>query len=356
MKYFVIAGERSGDQHASKLVAAILKNEHNAKIIGWGGKSLQDIGVKILKDYTEFSVMGFWEVFKQLGRLNTLLNDCKRDLLYHKPDKLILVDFGGFNLRIAKFAYENSIPVFYYIPPKTWAWNGSRNRKLAKYCQSVLCILPFEEPYFRKSGVNAFYVGNPTLEKLSKYQRESEQTHSIGFFPGSRVQEIRKTMPVLNEIARNSKYSFQVAAISALNPELYDSNGLTNVELVFDRPDEVLFNSQCAVITSGTASLEASVVGVPHVVIYKTNVLSYWLASLMIKVKYISLVNLILNRRVVSELIQHEAKSVRILEVLRNLIEDEVQTESMKEEFRKLRKELGTKKASEEAARIIIEN
>ncbi len=356
MKYFIVAGERSGDLHASKLVKSLKLLDQDSEFQGWGGDFMENEGVYLKKHYKTFSVMGFWEVIEKFFSIRKLLMECKEDIVRFKPDRLVLVDFGGFNLRIARYAFENGIDVTYYIPPKTWAWNEGRVRNLKKYCNRVLCILPFEESYFQKHGVNSHYVGNPSVEEVPATNHAKNRTNKIALLPGSRSQEIRTILPILGDVLDEfPEMEFELAAVSNVDSKLYeDVSGKQNCKIIEDNTFSVLADARVAIVTSGTATLETALMGIPQVVCYVANPISYLIGKRFVKVKYISLVNLIANKQVVKELIQGMFTAENLTMELKLLLDDKVYVHTILNGYNDIREALGTKKAADNAAFKIV--
>ena len=367
MKYYIIAGEASGDLHASNLVAEIKKKDKKAEFRGCGGDLMQAQGVELLKHYSTMAYMGFVEVAVHMRKVLRNIADTKKDILAYQPDALILVDYPGFNLRIAKFAHDKGLKVYYYISPQVWAWKRRRVRKIKASVDKMLVILPFEEEFYRQYGVDVTYVGNPLLDELAKFgtsnrsiflRRNSlgEKREIIALLPGSRKQEIKRMLPVmLKAVSHFPDYQFVIAGVSSIEKELYKRIiGNTDVFLIENQTYELLQNSSAAVVTSGTATLETALFTVPEVVCYKSSGLSYQLAKAMIKVKYISLVNLVMDREVVKELIQGDLTEENIVKELDLLLHNGKRQRRLLEDYDELKERLGNAGASEKAAAAIL--
>ena len=367
MKYYIIAGEASGDLHASNLVAEIKKKDKKAEFRGCGGDLMQAQGVELLKHYSTMAYMGFVEVAVHMRKVLRNIADTKKDILAYQPDALILVDYPGFNLRIAKFAHDKGLKVYYYISPQVWAWKRRRVRKIKASVDKMLVILPFEEEFYRQYGVDVTYVGNPLLDELAKFgtsnrsiflRRNSlgEKREIIALLPGSRKQEIKRMLPVmLKAVSHFPDYQFVIAGVSSIEKELYKRIiGNTDVFLIENQTYELLQNSSAAVVTSGTATLETALFTVPEVVCYKSSGLSYQLAKAMIKVKYISLVNLVMDREVVKELIQGDLTEDNIVKELDQLLHNGKRQRRLLEDYDELKERLGNAGASEKAAAAIL--
>lgn len=319
MKYYIIAGEASGDLHAANLVKALKEKDAEAFFRGWGGDLMQSEGVDLVKHYKDTAYMGFLTVALNLRSIFKNIKLCKNDIMEYQPDVLILVDYAGFNLRIAKFAHEHNFEVCYYIAPKVWAWKESRIKKLRRYVNHLYCILPFEEDYFRSHGIDAFYAGNPLLDAVSARSHQEEtalefrqyfglsQQKIIALLPGSRKQEIDAMLPkMLKSTKRFSGYQFILAGAPGLSDDFYDEylKGY-KIIVVRDATYRLLAQSEAALVASGTATLETALLNVPQVVCYnaKGGHIAYAFGKWLIKTDYISLVNLILQRESVKELI-----------------------------------------------------
>lgn len=313
-KIFVIAGEASGDQHAAAFIEKIRANHPNIEVTAVGGEALEKVGAKIFLKYNVFAVMGFWEVLKNAKNFKVLINKIVAEILKFQPDVLLLVDSSGLNMRIAKkINAKTNIPIHYYIVPKIWAWGEWRIKNIKKYINYLYCILPFEEDYFRTRGFEkAFYVGNPTLQAIEKFKFESInelaaiQKPLLALLPGSRKQEISKMLPTMLAAGSQMKNTQMVLACSpGIEPQFYQEFIKNHdIKLVTGNTWNLLKMASMAWVTSGTATLETALIGCPQLVCYKTSGISYQMGKRLIKVKYISLVNLILDQLAVAELIQ----------------------------------------------------
>lgn len=368
MKYYIIAGEASGDLHAANLIAEIKKIDSKAEFRAWGGDLMRKQGVTMVKHYRHMAFMGFVEVAVNLNKVLRNINECKKDLLEYRPDVVILVDYPGFNLRIAKFAHQNNLKVCYYISPQVWAWKKHRVYKIRKYVNKMLVILPFEEPFYKEYGVDVTFVGHPLLDELGKLgttprinfvhrNNLSEKREIIALLPGSRKQEVERMLgTMLKVIPHFPQYQFVIAGVSSLDKNLYQRMiGDKDVRLVENQTYELLQNSSAALVTSGTATLETALLAVPEVVCYKANRLSYLIAKNLIKVNYISLVNLIMDRMVVKELIQNDFNEDNLVKELEHLLKDPKKQKQLLEDLDTLRERLGNSGASEKAAEVIVD-
>ena len=368
MKYYIIAGEASGDLHASNLVAEIKKKDKKAEFRGCGGDLMKAQGVDLLKHYRTMAYMGFVEVAVNLRKVLGNIAQCKKDILEYQPDAIILVDYPGFNFRIADFAHEKGFKVLYYISPQLWAWKRRRVKKVKRSVDKMLVILPFEEEFYKQYGVDVTYVGNPLLDELAKFgtanrsiflRRNSlgEKREIIALLPGSRYQEVKRVLPAMLKAASHfPDYQFVVAGVSSLDKSLYKKIlGNSDVFLIENQTYELLQNSSAAVVTSGTATLETALLTVPEVVCYKATGFSYFLAKWMIKVKFISLVNLVMDKEVVKELIQGEMTEESIVKELELLLHNSKRQRKLLEDYEELKDRLGGAGASEKAAEAITE-
>ena len=368
MKYYIIAGEASGDLHASNLVAEIKKKDKKAEFRGCGGDLMKAQGVDLLKHYRTMAYMGFVEVAVNLRKVLNNIARVKKDIVDYQPDVVILVDYPGFNLRIANFAHEKGFKVVYYISPQIWAWKRRRVHQIKKSVDKMLVILPFEEEFYKRYGVDVTFVGNPLLDELAKVgtgnrsiflRRNSlgERREIIALWPGSRRQEVTRTLPVMVKVASHfPDYQFVIAGVSSLDKSLYkDIMGNSDVFFVENQTYELLQNSSAALVTSGTATLETALFSVPEVVCYKATGLSYFLAKWMIKVNFISLVNLIMDKEVVKELIQGDLNEDNLVKEVDQLLHNGKRQRQLLEDYEELKDKLGNAGASEKAAVVIIE-
>jgi len=365
MKYYIIAGERSGDLHAGNLTKAIKRYDPDAKLRGFGGEFMEQAGVVLAVHYREMAFMGIAEVFSNISKITKYSKLCKQDILDYKPDVVILIDYGGFNLGIARFGKKNGFKIFYYIPPKYWAWYQNRALWLKPYVDRLFVILPFEQEFFKKFNWHAEYVGNPVLDAvkahdaddqfISKNQLQSNEGF-IALLPGSRKQELKRIIPLMAEVVRRqSDRQFGVAAVNNLDRLLYkELTELGNTKLIFEDTYNLLLHSSAAIVTSGTATLETALFRVPQVVVYKASSFSYLVARRMIKVPYISLVNLIAGKQVVKELIQSDANPDSVTKELNMILTDKTYRDNMLEGYNQVIKILDTGSASENTARLMV--
>jgi len=356
LKLYIVTGEPSGDLHAANLVHELKIYNSTLKIRAWGGDRLIAEGVELAKHIKDTAFMGLWDVLKNLRIIKSNLDFCKTDILNFKPDAIILVDYPGFNLKIAQFAKQQGIKVFYYISPKVWAWNKKRVSKIRKHVDELLVIFPFEVDFYHKNGMKATYVGNPLLDEIAKgnfkltYQAEKP---IIALLPGSRKQEIERILPQMLTVVNDfPTHQFVLAATNSFSKAYYQSFiKETNVVLVFDETYGILSNATAALVTSGTATLETALFNVPQVVCYKTNWLTYVLAKNLIKIKYLSLVNILMDKLVVKELIQSDLNQNKLKPELELVLD---KNENILSAYKKLKEVLNKKGASKNAAKFIL--
>ena len=311
---YILSGEASGDLHAANLVAAWKQIAPQIQFRAWGGDRLKAEGVQIDKHIRELSFMGFWEVFKNLPVIRKQFKTIQQQLLTEKPDLLILVDYPGFNLRLAKWAKDHGIKVLYYISPTVWAWKQKRVFDIQKYVDQLYCILPFEPSFYAKFGLKVEYFGHPLLDEIDRYRSKASVPAQydkpiLALLPGSRKQELQRLLPVMLEAAKNFENTHRIHLVCAPHISLayYESFGLpTSINCVQGHTYDTLSIADMALVTSGTATLETALFEVPQVVCYKSSAFSVWLARKLVKIKFISLVNLILDQKVVTELIQQD--------------------------------------------------
>ncbi|MDQ3048146.1 MAG: lipid-A-disaccharide synthase [Bacteroidota bacterium] len=357
MKYYIIAGEASGDLHASNLMKELKVLDASSDFRCWGGDLMKAQGGTLVKHYSELAFMGFTEVLMNLRTIFKNISLCKKDILTYKPDVVILVDYPGFNLRIAEFLKENNIKVFYYISPQIWAWKQSRVHKIKRVVDRMFVILPFEEEFYKRFDYEVDFVGHPLLDAVENYSLQKStidlETDKpvIALLPGSRKQEISTMLPIMLSMQQHfPEYRFVIAGAPSQNKEFYEefTNGM-NIQIVFNQTYELLQRSYAALVTSGTATLETALFNVPEVVCYKGGAISYTIARQLIKVKYISLVNLIMDREIVKELIQQELNETNLKTELSKLLSGSTRVK-MLENYAVLRTMLGGSGASEKTA------
>ncbi|MFT6165998.1 MAG: lipid-A-disaccharide synthase [Vicingaceae bacterium] len=371
MKYYIIAGEASGDLHGSNLIKEILKKDTSAEIRAWGGDLMEAVGAEVVKHYRDLAFMGFAEVIMNLRTIIGNIKECKKDIENYKPDAVILVDYPGFNLRIAEFVKGLGIKVYYYISPQIWAWKKGRVHKIAKFTDKIYTILPFEKAFFKKYGYDVEYVGHPLLDAIEnrdtsekrkqEIRKEFEVTDKpiVAILPGSRKQEIGVMLPImLKQITNFPDFQFVLAAapsfdLSYFDPFLKEYPSLT---VIPNRTYDLLTISHAAMVTSGTATLETALFRVPEVVCYKANAISYQIAKRIVDIKYISLVNLIMDEEVVTELIQGDLNQKLLNTELGKLLENTSDRTNMMNKFEELIHKLGSGGASAKTAELLIDD
>lgn len=366
MRYYIIAGERSGDLHGSNLVKAIRKHDPDAIFRGLGGDYLKEAGVTLFAHYAEFAVMGFAEVLLNIIKISGYLRKCGKDILAFKADVVILIDYAGFNRQMARFGRRHKIKVFYYISPKVWAWHQRRALQLKANVDRMFVILPFETDFYNKYNWKVDYVGNPVLDAVKAHQRDPNFIPRNGFdphrpivalLPGSRKQEVVRMLPVMRDVvARFPDVQFAVASVNNLDQHLYDAvAAISNVTQVKEDTYNLLQHSHAAIVTSGTATLETALFRVPQIVVYKAAPLTYALVKRIIRVDFISLVNLIAGKEVVKELIQDAANAEDISTELASLMKEGARRNEILSGYERILTLLDTGSASENAAKLMVE-
>lgn len=356
MKYFFIAGEASGDLHGADVVSALMKRSPDSSISGMGGDKMQQAGMELIAHYKAYSFMGFVEVVLNLRAISKLFKIIKQAILDTKPDKVVLIDYGGFNLKIAKFCKEHKIETHFYILPKVWAWNEKRIVKIRNYVDYAYCIFPFEEEYFTQRGVDAKYVGNPVVAQINRFRDQLDTSigtkQQIALLPGSRKQEIAKMVPPMLALA--SKRSDLQFVLSAHDPPLFKNYKLpNNVSYNTKSTYELLAESQAAIVTSGTANLETALIGTPQIVGYIANPISFFIGKRLVKLKYISPVNLIMDKLVIKELIQDEFNVVNLDTQLAELLDSE-KVKAVLSGYKELAEKLGYQSAAESVTDYLL--
>lgn len=365
MKYYIIAGEASGDLHASNLMKAIKQKDQNADFRFWGGDLMQKQGGTLVKHYRDLAFMGFLEVVQNLKTILNNIKVCKKDIQEYKPDVLILVDYPGFNLRIAKFAKELGIKVIYYISPQLWAWKEGRVETIRKYVDEMLVILPFEKDFYKKHDVETHFVGHPLLDAIEglqpvdikKFKSENNlsEREIIALLPGSRKQEVTKMLELMLSVRGYfANYQFVIAGAPSLEKDFYEQFVDADVHFVSNKTYDLLRISKAALVTSGTATLETALLNIPEVVCYRGSRISYEIGKRLIKnIKYISLVNLIMDKEVVTELIQNDLTKDNLVKELNKILNTEKRNQVLND-YEILRSKLGGSGASNNAAEIIV--
>ncbi len=367
MKYYLIAGEASGDLHASNLMKSLKKEDPEADFRFWGGDLMAEVGGKLVKHYRELAFMGFFEVVANLRTIFKNIKTCKRDIDEFNPDVLIFIDYPGFNFRIAKWAKQQGYRTHYYISPQLWAWKENRIKAVKRDVDEMYVILPFEKEFYEeKHNYPVHFVGHPLLDALENRQALSREDFIarhhlkdkpiIALLPGSRHQEITKMLHTMLEMPEQfPSYQFVIAGAPSQDADFYHPFiKKDNVDLVMDATYDLLSVAHAALVTSGTATLETALFEVPEVVCYKGNYISYLIAKNVITLNYISLVNLIMNREVVKELIQQEFTAAHLKRELEKILTDK-KRQQLFEDYKALKQKLGGVGASEQTAKLIVQ-
>ena len=369
MKYYIIAGEASGDLHGSNLMKAILRNDPQAEIRFWGGDLMQSVGGTLVKHIRDLAFMGFIEVIANLRTVLRNITLCKKDIVEFHPDAVIFIDYPGFNLKIAKFTHSKGFKNFYYISPQVWAWKKGRIKTMRKVLDMMYVILPFEKPFYDRNNVqNVEFVGHPLLDAISEFDKNAQLADDfrsrnglderpiIALMPGSRKMELRKIMPDMCHLAaQHPEYQLVIAGMKLLGSSMYTPYiHSDNVSIVYDQTYPLLKSAFAGVITSGTATLEAALFDLPLVVCYKANALSVFIAKRFAKVNYISLVNLIADKPVVKELIQNDLNANDLESEFRKITVDESYRQNLQHEYDLLKEQLGGAGASQRTVNSIL--
>ncbi len=363
MRYYLVAGEASGDLHGANLMRALKAKDASAEFRFFGGDKMLAEGGELVKHYADMAFMGFTEVILNLRTIMRNMKTCKEDILAYAPDVLILIDFPGFNLKIADFAKKNGVLVYYYISPKVWAWNQKRVLKIKRVVDKMFCILPFEVDFYKSWGMEVDYVGNPLLDEISRFQpnpafileNHLNNNPIIALLPGSRVQEIERLLPVMLSLTeRLQDFQFVIAGAPAFSETYYQQFiGDKKVSLVFNQTYDLLHVARAAIVASGTATLETALFKVPQVVVYKGGKISIAIARMVVKIRFISLVNLIMDKRVVEELIQEDCNPSKVYTCLSPLLEGEGRDVQL-QDYEALAVKMGKPGASEKTAQLIL--
>jgi len=367
MRYYLVAGEASGDLHGSNLMKELKLADVNAEFRYFGGDLMQAVGGDLVKHYREMAFMGFVNVLLNLKTIKRNLNFCKADLIDFRPDVLILIDYPGFNLRIAEFAKQNNIKVFYYISPKVWAWKAHRVKKIKEVVDEMFTIFPFETEFFKKYNFDVHYVGNPVFDSIAEYRKSAlsrdgfikknklDDRQVVALLAGSRVQEIKKTLPIMVKIAELfPDFQFVVAGVNSVDFELYQKYLVgTSVRLIFDQTYDILNNAHTALVASGTAALETALFNVPQTVIYKME--GGWLVDIVmrnfvLKTVGVSLPNIVLNELIVSEYIQMRMTLKNVKAEMEKLLFNENYRQKIFNDYSRLKKVMGGPGSSKRAA------
>ncbi len=362
-RIYIIAGEASGDLHGGNLVKELKRIDPSIEIRAWGGDRMTAAGAEVVKHYRDLAFMGFAEVIKNLRTILRNLRECKADIQRFKPDAVVLIDYPGFNLRIAEFVHSIGIPVHYYISPQVWAWKKGRVHQIKRVVDHMYVILPFEKKWYAEYGMNVHFIGHPLLDELQAGGADRIELPAgmegakgiIALLPGSRRQEIAVMLPLMKRMVKHfPEYRFIVAAAPSVPDEVYhELLSDTPIQIVKGRTYDVLRSARAALVTSGTATLEAALLNVPLAICYKGSALNVWLARKLVKVKFIGLVNLIMDREVVRELIQDELNESGMKKELQRLLAPGEYRDRMLRSFSDLRRILGGPGASQKVANAV---
>ena len=364
MKYYIIAGEASGDLYGSQLITEIKSLDNNAEIRFWGGDKMILSGGTIVKHISELAFMGFYEVIKNINQIFSNISFCKKDILEFNPDKIIYIDYPGFNLRICNWAKKKGFNNYFYISPQIWAWKEGRINKIKRSVDKLYVIFPFEKKYYNeKHNMDTFYFGHPLIEAISSHKINNcflsdnniaNNKPVIALLPGSRSQEIKTMLPIfLSIISDYPNYNFVIAGVNNVDPKLYNLATYSNLFIIYNKTYDLLTNSFAAIVTSGTASLECSLFKVPQLVCYKTSHISYFIGKLFVKLRHISLVNIILEKDIVKELIQDNLNKNNLAFEFNKLCEQETRSKIL-QEYSKIFDLLSVKGTSRKIALSII--
>lgn len=344
MKYYIIAGEASGDLHGSNLIKEIQKLDADANIRCWGGDQMEATGVTLVKHYKDLAFMGFAEVLKNLPAILKNIKFCKNDISSFNPDVVIFIDYPGFNLRLAKWAKENKYKTVFYISPQVWAWKESRVKNIKKHIDKMLVILPFEKDFYKKWNYEVEYVGHPLADVIENFRKNHPEIttsqNTIALLPGSRKQEIKAKLPVMLDASKNfPDYQFIIAKAPSIDDSFYDVfiKDHKNVKTISNNTYSLLMSATAALVTSGTATLETALFGVPEIVCYRASNISYQIAKRLVKLKYICLVNLIMDKEVVKELIQNDLTPEKITSELKKILFDSAIKEKIQKDYQQLK-------------------
>jgi lipid-A-disaccharide synthase len=364
MKYYLIAGEPSGDLHGSRLISALKEEDPLSEFRAWGGDLMQKSGAVLAKHIRDLAIMGIVQVLRRLPTIFRNFKFCHADIEAFKPDVIILIDYSGFNLRIAKWAKEKGFRVFYFISPQVWATRAGRVKKIKKYVDRMFVILPFEEDFYKKHNYKVDFIGHPLLDNVAEHEKDAAFVQKMGaekpiiaLLPGSRRQEVKSILNEMLKMAPNfPEYQFIIAGAPTLPEEFYRPflQKYPQVQLVHGQTYNLLANAEAALVTSGTATLETALFDVPEVVCYKTGPLFYWIVKQIIKIPFISLVNIIMGRKIVAELIQHELNENNLDLELKKILNSE-HREILRKDYADLRNKLGNRGAAKRAAKLILE-
>lgn len=365
MKYYIIAGEASGDLHGANLMKEIILLDPKASFRCWGGDLMKEQGGHLVKHYKDIAFMGFKEVLVNISTILRNISFCKEDIKIQQPDVVIFIDYPGFNLRIAEYVHKIGIKTIYYISPQVWAWKENRVKKIKKCIDLMICILPFEQEFYKNWNFDICYVGHPLLDEIENFKidelfrQKNKLDHKpiIALMPGSRKQEINKMLPLMLQLTKEFPvYNFVIAAAPGQTLDFYQEliKNFPSCYIVKNQTYQLLHHAHAALVTSGTATLETALFKVPQVVCYKGSNFSYQIGKRLVKINYISLVNLILDKPAVVELIQDDFNLSSLKEAFTNILTGE-QRERMLNQYDSLIEILGKRGASKKAAKLIAE-
>ena len=372
MKYYIISGEPSGDLHGSNLMRGLQAEDSEAQFRFWGGDKMAEVGgaENLAKHYRETSFFGIAQVIRNLKTIVGQIDECKRDIETYKPDVLILIDYPSFNMRIATWAKEQGIKVYYYIAPKVWAWKEWRVKGIRKYVDRLYTIFPFETEYFRSKGIEPVFCGNPLCDAIAQYKAQMpsreeflrteglDERPIVALLAGSRRSEIKDNLADMVAISKNfPEYQFVVAAVPWIEKDLYDKIlANTGVKFVCNKTYDTLIYAEAAIVTSGTATLETALIGTPEIVVYHIPKLYEWLRPLVLKIPYISLVNINLNRECVREIVVSKVDVKAVSEEFRAILEGGSKRAKMLAEFAELQEMMGGEGSSHRVAQDIVKS
>ena len=367
MKYYIIAGEASGDLHGANLMSELKKLDNNADFRFWGGDLMKQQGGTLVKHYNTLAFMGLYEVIMNITSIFRNFKLCKKDILSYNPDVVIFIDYPGFNLRMAKFVKQKKFRVFYYISPTIWAWHKSRIKTIKKYVDRMFVILPFEKEFYQKHNYEVEYYGHPLIDELAKQKKKPDYDNFIkqhrlpnipiiALMPGSRVQEIEKILPEMLKTTLNfPQYQFVICGTTSIKTSVYENHLIGSpTKIIFNSSYEIILNSVAAIVKSGTSTLETALLSIPQVVCYKTSWLTYTLAKILVNLKYISLVNLIMKQEIVCELIQDDCNSKEMTKELNKILKDTNHKNEILKNYDKLKNLLGNGETSKKIAESMI--
>nr|WP_321486819.1 lipid-A-disaccharide synthase [uncultured Draconibacterium sp.] len=371
MRYYIIAGEASGDLHGSNLMKELKVVDKEAYFRFFGGDKMQAVGGELIKHYREMAFMGFVNVILNIRTIKRNMEFCKKDLLSYKPDVLILIDYPGFNLRIAEFAKQNNIKVYYYISPKLWAWKEYRVKKVRAFVDEMFTIFPFETAFYKKHGIDVNYVGNPLFDSITEFEKTAKSAAEfkaknnlderpiIALLAGSRVQEIKGTLPVMKKaVEGRNDYQVLLAGVSSVDKDLYAGilQG-SSIKVLYDSTYDLLNNAHTALVASGTAALETALFQVPQTVLYKIEggILLHYIMVAVLKIDWVSLPNIILGKMAVKELLQKDMTVKKVSEELNRLLGDEKYRERILADYREMQKLMGEPGCSKRAAEKMVD-